>query len=168
MQLQVKQAVNRKNRYSKGEKLFQMQFETRQRVNKRQSKVVPGIGAAQEKTLTQHRQLYRQRRDQGVTRCAKGECQRLTLQDATQKGCQQRGDENKEKQSDRRGRNQFWLRDCDRLLLLQVAQTPRSLKVIRSLNAQRRAVSVQKKTRLLVPQNLSEKGVSDSLRHRAP
>lgn len=36
MQLQVKQAVNRKNRYSKGEKLFQMQFETRQRVNKRQ------------------------------------------------------------------------------------------------------------------------------------
>lgn len=35
-----------------------MQFETRQRVNKRQSKVVPG-GAAEEKTLTQHRQPYR-------------------------------------------------------------------------------------------------------------
>lgn len=54
-QLQGKQAAeNEKNRYSKGEKLFQMQFETRQRVNKRQNKVVPGGGAAEEKTLTQH------------------------------------------------------------------------------------------------------------------
>lgn len=32
-----------------------MQFETRQRVNKRQNKVVPGGGAAEEKTLSQHR-----------------------------------------------------------------------------------------------------------------
>lgn len=60
----------------------------------------------------------------------------------------------KKKQFDRRGRNQFWLRDSDRLLL-QVTQTPRSLKGIRSLTAERRAVSVPKKTRLLAPQNAS-------------
>lgn len=49
MQLQGKQAAeNGKNRYSKGEKLFQMQFETRQRVNNRQNKVVPGGGAAED------------------------------------------------------------------------------------------------------------------------
>lgn len=42
----------------------------------------------------------------------------------------------KKKQFDRRGRNQFWLRDSDRLLLLlKVTQTPRSLKGIRSLTA---------------------------------